>query len=95
MEGNAYISESYMDTLLYGTPLGKTSGSSIKTLSKWEFQVYTLITLDITSKEIAEKLELSQKTVSTYRTRILKKLLLSRTAQVIQHSLQNPEKINL
>jgi len=87
--GKVYLSEAYMDTLPYGTPLEKTSKSSIESLSKREFEVYSLITTGITSKEIAEKLGLSQKTISTYRTRILEKLSLSNTAQLIQYSLQN------
>lgn len=89
IKGKVYLSESYMDTLPYGTPLEKTSKSSVESLSKREFEVYSLITTGITSKEIAEKLGLSQKTISTYRTRILEKLSLSNTTQLIQHSLQN------
>jgi DNA-binding NarL/FixJ family response regulator len=89
MQGKIYLSESYRDTLPYGTPLEKTSKSSIESLSKREFEVYSLITTGITSKEIAEKLGLSQKTISTYRTRILEKLSLSNTTQLIQYSLQN------
>lgn len=89
IKGKVYLSESYMDTLPYGTPLEKTSKSSVESLSKREFEVYSLITTGITSKEIAEKLGLSQKTISTYRTRILEKLSLSNTTQLIQYSLQN------
>lgn len=89
IKGKVYLSESYMDTLPYGTSLEKTSKSSIQSLSKREFEVYSLIATGITSKEIAEKLGLSQKTVSTYRTRILEKLSLSNTTQLIQYSLQD------
>ena len=89
INGKTYMSESNMDTLLYGTPLNKTSKSSVETLSKREFEVYTLITSGMTSKEIADKLELSQKTISTYRTRILEKLSLSNINQLIHFALQN------
>jgi two-component system, NarL family, invasion response regulator UvrY len=89
MEGKIYLSEAYVDTLPYGTPLEKTSKSSVESLSKREFEVYSLIATGVTSKEIAEKLGLSQKTISTYRTRILEKLSLSNTTQLIQYSLQN------
>ena len=83
------MSESHKDTLPYGTPLDKTSKSSIESLSKREFEVYSFIASGMTSKEIADKLELSQKTISTYRTRILEKLSLSNTNQLIHFALQN------
>jgi len=89
LSGKRYISRSHQETLPYGISLDKTSRSSIETLSKREFEVYTLITSGMTSKEIAEKLELSQKTISTYRTRILEKLSLSNTNQLIHFALQN------
>ena len=87
--GKTYMSEAHMDTLPYGTSLNKTSKSSIESLSKREFEVYSLIASGMTYKEIAEKLALSQKTISTYRTRILEKLSLSNTNQLIHFSLQN------
>ncbi len=89
MEGKTYIDQSYMETLPYGTPLDKTSKSSIESLSTREFEVYSLITSGMASKEIAEKLALSPKTVSTYRTRILEKLSLSNTSQLIHFALQD------
>ncbi|TET89797.1 MAG: response regulator transcription factor [Sulfurovum sp.] len=89
IEGKTYINQSYMENLPYGTSLGKTSKSSIESLSKREFEVYSLIASGITSKEIAEKLTLSPKTVSTYRTRILEKLSLSNTSQLIHFALQD------
>jgi len=87
--GKTYMREAHMDTLPYGTLLDKTSKSSIESLSKREFEVYSLIASGMTYKEIAEKLALSQKTISTYRTRILEKLSLSNTNQLIHFALQN------
>ena len=39
--------------------------------------------------EIAERLHLSVKTVSTYRTRILEKLSLSSNAEIIQYAVRS------
>jgi DNA-binding NarL/FixJ family response regulator len=89
IEGKTYINQAHMETLPYGTDLDKTHKSSVKSLSKREFEVYSLIASGITSKEIAEKLALSPKTISTFRTRILKKLSLSNTSQLIHFALQN------
>jgi len=89
MDGKIYMNEAYKETLPYGIALNKSTKSSIGTLSKREYEVYTLIVSGITSKEIAQKLELSQKTISTYRTRILEKLSLSNTTQLIHFALQD------
>jgi len=89
IDGQTYMSAAHIDTLPYGTSLDKTPKSSIESLSKREFEVYSLLSAGMISKEIAEKLELSQKTISTYRTRILEKLSLSNTNQLIHFSLQN------
>lgn len=89
IEGKIYINEIHKETLPYGISLDKTVKSSIESLSEREFEVYSLITSGMTSKEIAEKLELNQKTISTYRTRILSKLSLSNINQLIHFSLQN------
>lgn len=89
IEGKTYIHHSYMEKLPYGTTLDKTTKSSVESLSKREFEVYSLITSGITSKEIAGKLALSPKTVSTYRTRVLEKLSLSNTNQLIHFALQD------
>ncbi|WP_309496439.1 response regulator transcription factor [Sulfurovum sp.] len=89
IDGNTYLNEAYLDTLPYGTPFAKTAKSSIESLSKREFEVYSLIAEGMKSKEIAEQLGLSQKTISTYLTRILEKLSLSNTTQLIHFALQN------
>jgi two-component system invasion response regulator UvrY len=87
--GKKYVSESVQGTLLYGVPLEKESQNPAKLLSKREFEVLTLIAAGMTYKDISDKLSLSPKTVSTYRTRILEKLSLDNTSQLIHFALQN------
>ncbi len=89
IEGETYMSRACTEALLYGTDLDKKPKNSIESLSKREFEVYTLITSGVTYKEIAEKLALSPKTVSTYRARILEKLGLSNINQLIHFALQD------
>ena len=88
-EGKIYISESVSETLLYGEVLEKESKNPAELLSKREFEVLTMIAKGMSYKEIADKLSLSPKTVSTYRTRILEKLSLENTNQLIHFALQN------
>jgi len=58
-------------------------------LSDREFQVLCLMASGKTSGEIAEELFLSVKTISTYRARILEKLRLKNTAELINYAIQN------
>ena len=54
-----------------------------------EFMVLRLISSGATAGEIAKRLSLSVKTVSTYRSRILRKLHLDNTAQLIAYAVKN------
>jgi DNA-binding NarL/FixJ family response regulator len=56
-------------------------------LSGREFQVMCLLASGKTISDIAETLSLSTKTVSTYRARILDKLGLDSTADIIRYAL--------
>jgi DNA-binding NarL/FixJ family response regulator len=89
LEGKTYIHPEHEKELPLGSELSKRPQPSIASLSKREYEVYELLTSGMTSKEISEKLSLSPKTISTYRTRILEKLSLSNTTQLIHFSLQH------
>lgn len=56
-------------------------------LSDREFQVLVLIGSGKTITEIAEQLQLSVKTVSTYRTRLLEKMSLGSTAELMRYAI--------
>jgi len=57
------------------------------TLANREYQVLLLLGEGKTVKEIAASLSLSVKTISTYRTRILHKLRLHTTADIIRYTI--------
>jgi DNA-binding NarL/FixJ family response regulator len=57
-------------------------------LSNREHQVMVLMAEGYTPKEIGAKLDISPKTVSTYRARILDKLQLESTAEIIRYALE-------
>jgi DNA-binding NarL/FixJ family response regulator len=48
-----------------------------------------MIALGKTVTQIAEELHLSAATVSTYRTRILEKMKMTTTAQIMHYALSN------
>jgi len=56
-------------------------------LSDREYQVMRLIATGETVKEIASDLNLSVKTISTYRTRILEKMGLKNNSQIMRYAL--------
>lgn len=60
-----------------------------ESLSEREFQVLRLIAAGSSGKLIATELGLSQKTVSTYRTRLLEKMGLATTADLIQYAIRH------
>ncbi len=59
-----------------------------ETLSDREFQVMRMIAGGMTVSEIGEDLNLSVKTVSTYRARILQKMKLRNNAEIMQYGIK-------
>ena len=58
-------------------------------LSDREFEVMRLLVEGLGPTEIAERLHLSVKTVSTHKTRILEKLSLGSTAELVRYALEH------
>lgn len=86
--GGKYISPDLMDTLFAQLdPTGQLPNHH--KLSDREFQVLQLMGNGKTITEIAHDLTLSTKTISTYRTRILQKLCLQNSAQIVQYAVKN------
>ena len=85
--GGRYVSAQLADALV--THLESGDGAESHTcLSDREFQVMCMLASGKTVGQIAEELVLSVKTVSTYRTRILQKMNLTNTAQIMHYGLQ-------
>jgi DNA-binding NarL/FixJ family response regulator len=59
------------------------------TLSDREYQVMRMIASGQTPKEIASDLCLSIKTVSTFRSRILKKMVMKNNAELMRYAMEN------
>src|SRR3954463_15914723 len=58
-------------------------------LSNREFLVLRLLASGKTVSQVAEELSLSVKTISTYRTRILEKMVMSNNAELTHYAIQN------
>lgn len=67
----------------------KTGGPFHEALSDREFQILRLIGSGKTVNEIAEELYLSANTVNTYRRRILEKMGMNTTVELIHYAVEN------
>jgi DNA-binding NarL/FixJ family response regulator len=86
-QGRKYVTQSLAEKLVAELG-GEAEQEPHETLSDREYQVMCLLAAGVTVSEIATELSLSTKTVSTYRTRILDKLNLENTAQIIRYALK-------
>ena len=86
-KGGKYISQSLAEQLVMD--IGQTNDIPHERLSDREFEVFRLIAQGKKNKEIAEHLFLSEKTVSTYQSRIFQKMNLENRASIIHYAIEN------
>lgn len=90
MRGEVYVhpslTKALLDDLLPGTS-DSTPGDPWQALSEREQEVLILVARGHTSAEIAERINLSAKTVETYRARGMEKLNLRSRAALVQFAL--------
>ncbi len=90
MSGELYVSEKLqkriMNKLLKGP--GGPGTISIDVLSDREFEVFQLFGNGFSTREIAEKLNVSANTVESHRNRIKAKLNLESSAELSRHAIQ-------
>ena len=85
--GSRYVSQAMAERL--AADLSSPELSPQELLSNREYQVLALLGAGKSVKEIAGSTKLSSKTVSTYRTRLLQKLNLKTTADLIRYALEH------
>ncbi|HVQ36921.1 MAG TPA: response regulator transcription factor [Pyrinomonadaceae bacterium] len=88
LAGGKYLSPSVAEKLIFNEDIG-AGGAAHDALSAREFDVFRLIALGKTAREIADILSLSTSTISTYRGRILQKLGMKSTAELIHYAFQH------
>jgi two-component system, NarL family, invasion response regulator UvrY len=86
--GGRYVSPALAEKLALGLKSGAT-GLPHETLSDREYQVLCSISSGKTVKEIAAELSLSEKTISTYRTRILEKMNMKSNAELTHYGIKH------
>ncbi len=85
--GGTYITPS-VGALLKEAVNRKREEASLEDLSDREYQIFQMIVTGKGSTQIANELNLSVKTVSTHRTRLLQKLSLATTADLVRFALR-------
>jgi len=83
LAGNKYICDEIKNILAHQELDEESEYPDMNSLSKRELEVVSHIRQGLSSKEIAQRLEISLKTVEVHRYNILKKLKLKNTAALV------------
>ncbi|MEI6302205.1 MAG: response regulator transcription factor [Betaproteobacteria bacterium] len=86
--GGAFISAEVAEQLALGA-MPQADGPVHTTLSDREYQVFQLIVAGIPVGEIAAQLNLSVKTVSTHKARLMQKMNMSSQADLIRYAISH------
>ena len=88
LDGGVYVSPLVEASRLFG-PKGKgRSDDPLEGLSSREFEVFTLLVDGLRTKEVAERLDISPKTVDSYRASLMRKLDIHDVAGLVKFAIQ-------
>jgi DNA-binding NarL/FixJ family response regulator len=86
--GGRYVTPEVAETLA-SVVAGEAPGAPHERLSDREFEVLKMLASGRTVSQVAAELSLSVKTVSTHRTRILRKMNMSTNAELTHYAVRN------
>ncbi len=86
--GGRYVSTELAETLA-SVLAGDAAGAPHERLSDREFEILKMLASGKTVSEVALELSLSVKTVSTHRTRLLKKMEMRTNAELTHYAVRN------
>lgn len=87
--GEIYLSPGIDPQALFQSEGPKSTTDPIQLLSGREFQVFSLLVEGIRAKEIAARLNLSPKTVDTYRSGLMRKLDIHDVAGLVKYAIRH------
>lgn len=90
IQGEIYVSPTVADQVLHQVVNGPTNSNSspIERLTDRELEVVQLIGRGLSTREIAENLHLSIKTIESHRAHVKEKLSLRNATELVQFSVQ-------
>jgi DNA-binding NarL/FixJ family response regulator len=86
--GGAYITSTIAQQFALGA-MSNTSGPPHAALSDREYQVFEMLVAGKSITDIAERLNLSVKTVSTHKARIMQKMNMTSTAELVRYAVSH------
>jgi DNA-binding NarL/FixJ family response regulator len=90
LAGGAYVSP-VLESFLPGSP--ESTGDPLDALSAREHQVFTLLVDGARARDIAERLDLSPKTVDTYRASLMRKLDIHDLAGLVKFAIERRQTV--
>lgn len=88
-KGKIYISPSISEKLAENIRKGKQDRSGLSSLSRREFELLRLLASGMKLQDCAKTMLVTDSTASTYRSRLMEKLNLKSTAEIIRFALEN------
>ncbi len=89
LAGNLYLSQRMTERMVQrAVGTNAVVGSPLERLTDRELEVFELIGQGLTSRQIAERLDLSPKTVETHREHLKEKLGLKNASELTRHAVQ-------
>ncbi len=87
--GGAYISAEVAQQLALGAMPGASRAAPHESLSDREFEVFRLLVAGLSATDIAERLTLSVKTVSTHKSNLMAKLGLNNVSDLVRYAMKH------
>jgi DNA-binding NarL/FixJ family response regulator len=87
--GGLFIDQAVAEKLAVEMLTGSSGDTSHSSLTDREYQVFLLVARGHGVTDISRQLNLSVKTVSTHKTRILEKMKLANTAELIHYAIRH------
>ncbi len=88
LSGGIYLSNKFRAQILEKLTNQQTNKSLLDILSDRELEVFQLMGEGLNTREIAETLFLSIKTIETYKSHLKRKLNLKNSTELIQHAVE-------
>lgn len=89
VSGGIFVNQAVAEKLAMDMLLGSGAGTPHSRLTDREYQVFILVARGLGVTEIGRELNLSVKTISTHKTRILEKMSLANSADLIHYAIRN------
>lgn len=87
--GGSYFSNTVVQQLLNSHRTNRPSAAAHESLSSREFEIVSMIARKMSASEIADKLSISRKTVSTHQANIVKKLGLTKNRDIVFYAIEH------